>query len=136
MKKIIVSVFIILIFLRPLHAQYLVHTQKNMSGTWNSYTKKYTYGEVNSANITFQFHNKYISANDNSKSIYRITKKSNDILEDDYKIFGWDCLDEQNRSCSFSITKYYDPNTPDIIMIIYPKFAYIYFIHSVENENE
>lgn len=134
MKKLIVSILIILICLRPMYAQqYIVHTDRNMSGTWNSYTKKYSYGDVNNANITFNFYGKYISANDNSNSIYRIVKKSKDIYEESYKIFGWECYDEQNRSCSFSITKYYDPETPDIIMVIYQKIAFIYFIYSIEN---
>lgn len=132
MKKIIVSAFIILICLRPLFAQTFVYTDRNMYGTWNSYTKKYSYGDVNNSNIIFQFFDKYISADDNSNSVYRIVKKSKDVYEDKYKIFGWDCYDEQNRSCSFNITRYYDPETPDIIMIIYPKYAYIYFISGVE----
>lgn len=134
MKKIILSVFIILICVRPLFSQYLIYTDKNMIGSWNQYTKKYTYGELNDANITFEINKKYITANDNSNSIYRITKKSNDIYEDGYKIFGWDCYDERNRSCSFSITDYYDQDKLDIIMIIYPKYAYIYFIYGIESE--
>tara|TARA_R110002126_G_scaffold66582_2_gene169213 strand:- start:5730 stop:6176 length:447 start_codon:yes stop_codon:yes gene_type:complete len=132
-KQLVMFVVIILICLQPIYSQILINTNKNMIGAWDTYTKKYTYGEVNPASITFKVYDSYISANDNTKSIYRVTKKAKDIFENDYKIFGWDCYDEKNRSCNFSITHYYDTETPDLVMILYPKYAYIYFIESFEN---
>lgn len=116
-----------------MYAQYIINTDRNMRGDWNRYTKKYTYGDVNTAEISFKFYENYISVNDNSHSIYRVIKKAKDVTEPTYKMFGWDCRDEQNRECRFSITKYNDPETPDAIMIIYPKIAFIYFIYSVED---
>ena len=134
-KQLVMFVVIILICLRPVYSQILINTNKNMIGALDTFTKKYTYGEVHPANISFRVYENYISANDNSNSIYRVTKKAKEILESDYKIFGWDCYDEKNRSCNFSITHYYDTDTPDIVMILYPKYAYIYFIESLENLN-
>jgi hypothetical protein len=133
MKKLLV-LFIILIVLRPLHAQLKIHTNMNMRGDWNSYTEKYSYGEKNVADITFSIWDTYISADDKSRSVYRIINKSKDIYEDEYKIFGWDCYDERNVQCRWSIIKYYSQDIPDVITIIYPKIAYMYFISEVEKE--
>lgn len=113
------------------YSQTIIKTYKNMYGTWNRYKNKYDLQETHEARINFSAYETYISANDESNSIYRVVKKTNDGPTEGGKMLTFQCLDERNRVCHFTYMNYDDPDRSDTIMIMYDAFVYVYFISEV-----
>lgn len=134
MKKQLVSfLVIILIMLRPVHAQLVIYTNKSMSGVWNKYTEKYTYADPKETNIVFKVFKTHITVDDKAGSVYKMVRESKEVIQSDYTVKGFDCKDEKDRDCNVSIIKYEDPKYPSVLIIIYDTIAFMYFIRDFEN---
>ena len=114
-----------------LYSQTIIKTYKNVYGTWNRYKNKYDLQTTREAKINFSVYETYISASDESNSIYRPLKKTNDGPTEDGRMLTYECLDERNRVCHFTYMNYDNPDRSDTIMIIYDAFVYVYFISEV-----
>jgi hypothetical protein len=121
--------------LRPAYSQLVISTYKNLSGTWNKYTKKYTYGEPREIDIVFKVYKTHITVSDRAGSVYKLVQSKDDIVDSDCTIVGFDCVDEKNRRCDVSLFKYNDPSRANMIAVIYEEMAFMYFISGIENLN-
>jgi hypothetical protein len=132
-KQLVMLAVIILIMLKPIYSQLVIHTNKCLSGVWDKYEKKYTYGNPKEVDIIFKVFNNHITVNDKVGSVYKMIRESKDIIESDYTIKGFDCKDEKDRDCNFSIIKYNDPEYPSVLIVIYESVAFMYFIKNFVN---
>jgi hypothetical protein len=126
MKKLLTLIAIFVSI--SVHAQFKVDTYKNYMGRWNKYTKEYDLdNEYRYANISFTFYDSYIQANDEAKSIYRLTKNLPDDVTSKYKSVSMECLDENNKECRFTVMK--DNTTGQVFVVIqYTILAYFYVV--------
>ena len=132
-KTLVLFAVIILVMLKPIHSQLVIYTYKCMHGVWDKYKQKYTYSDPKELDFVFKVYKSHITVNDKAGSVYKMTKQSNDVIENEYTIKGFDCVDEKNRSCNVSIIKYNDPEIPNVITVIYESVAFMYFIKYSEN---
>ena len=129
MSKLFLSITLLLIsFASFCQEKITLNTYKNTVGLWNSYSEKFIFEEkYNYNDINFTITNAYIQVDDVAKSLYRIIKEHPKKISGNSEVVTAECLDEQNRKCSFSIV--IDKlNDISYIMIIYEKICYVYII--------
>lgn len=134
MKRSIILISLLLgsLFSKSQYSSIKIKTLKNSRGVWNSFTKKYDFENYNYAKITFSINNDYISADDESRSIYRIMENipvKKDIDKETISVY---CLDEKNRKCVFAIMRYNDGKTNSSVAVIYDEVMYVYIVDSDE----
>jgi len=103
-------------------------TFKNCLGYWNSSSEQYDFQDYAYAGITFTFKDDYISADDQSRSIYRIIEDLPTKKDRNKETTSASCLDEKNRKCIVAIMSYRDKTMNSSIAVIYEDFMYIYII--------
>lgn len=104
-------------------------TYKNCVAKYNAELDKMIFGEYHYSNITFKFYDDYISADDAGGSVYRIIKKRPVEEKNGLTAYKIDCIDEQNRECTFCV---YDEKGQRSIAIVYATKIFFYIIDSNE----
>lgn len=107
-------------------------TYRNQIGTWDSYSKKWVYGEVNYSDIIITFGKAYVSMDNRAQSYYRITVDNgestgytNDYTS--YKSHSWDALDDKNRKCILSMIKYEGDDYDIVFSVMYDDIVFKYY---------
>lgn len=130
MKKILV--FALLLVSTVSFSQTQWGTYRNQIGNWDTYSKKWVYGEMNYSDITITFGKTYVSMDNIAKSYYRITEdngESTGYTSDytPYKSHSWDALDNKNRRCILSMTKYEGDDFDLVFNVMYDDMVFKYY---------
>ena len=86
-------------------------SNRNEIGEWNTYTKKWVYGDMNYSNIVITFGKNYISMDNRAESYYRIFQ---DDGEDNgtnnegvsYSSHSWRAYDKSGKKCILSMIRF------------------------------
>jgi hypothetical protein len=125
MKKLLLFIFLLVSTVSVI-AQTKIQTYKNQTGRWIPAINDYSFEYPDYQSITFTFYENVILTNDNAKSVYRIAGESIKKTDKDYKTLSFVCLDEQNRSCYFTLMTHFKTNSI-VISIIYNNAVLIYY---------
>lgn len=107
-------------------------TYRNQTATWNTYTKKWDYGEINYSNITITFSKAFISMDNRAQSYYRITEDEGDKTgyTDNYTHYqshSWVALDNKDRKCIITVIKYDGDQYDIVVSVMYDDILFKYF---------
>lgn len=105
----------------------VLQTYKNSLGYYNKSTQDYDFENYTYSNISFSFYSSYITVDDISHSVYRITEELPKRISRDGETTSAKCLDENNRSCIIGIMTHTDC-TNSSIAVIYEDRMFLYVI--------
>jgi len=102
---------------------------RNESGTWNSYTSKWNWGEMNYADIPIIFDGSQIRLINKAMSVYNVIESEGEKEKytDDgvrYKSISWIARDKDYRRCRIVMTHHFSEEyDPMILSIQYDDFS-------------
>jgi len=106
-------------------AQVVHYATKAYTGTWNSYSQKYVWGQANNVDMKFTFRGDYVYVADRSNSYYTTTTQTvNKIDSDGAHEYAWQATDENGIACVFKMINYTDGSR--LMFVYYSDYAYMY----------
>jgi hypothetical protein len=118
MKKIILTLLITATTLFT-SAQSTIETYAFEVGNWNTYTKKWDWGQIKPCNVTFILFGNSIVSNDLAKSTYYTYQ----TITSEYPNASWKALDEKRRECMILMSFF---ETYSYFIVMYDNVCYRY----------
>ena len=138
MKKLIIALTFI-VATTTAFAQTKLYAYALEHGSWNSYSKKWEFNELQKVNLIISVFTNAVTINDAAQTSLTIEtfegEKNDKTYEGEpYTSNAWACFDEKNRRCTFSMIKYH--TTKDLLVTVrYNNYSFRYYIRSNDVDN-
>jgi hypothetical protein len=130
MKKITLTLVLLLLLALPTLAQTQFRAYLVRSGPYNPYTKEFDTEEIES-NILITMENSVVKVRDNAHSVYITRNPTLDRDNTEMRAVRWEAIDEKGRDLYLSIIEHRNTGRWSMVLI-YNDYMLQYFIEEIE----
>jgi len=138
MKKLIIALTFI-VATTTAFAQTKLYAYALEHGQWNKYKEEWDFDNYKKVDLTISIYSNSIYINDAAQTSLTVLsfdgeKSDKTYGGEPYTVNAWNCSDEKNRRCMFSLVRYHTSKT-NLITIRYSDYSFRYYVSSDKVDN-